>query len=190
MDFILELQRVHPMDREHRREHDDGFWRAFNEGAAFAWAQDIGRLGSPRFVPFDPNGPGAPDLRVDETDLWIEVKAIGLSEEDQAEEDRLFARTNAWDIPMRVGNASRHVPAGLVNKFSGDLADAEKKLARQDGGRLLIFISLAIDFGVSRDFVRNWVAEWADAVVRQRGHGVVVCDRFEWHRPFVVAGIG
>ena len=116
-DFIAELSRQHPMHRPHQREHDAGFWRAYVEGCAFAWAREVALLGAPRFVRFDPAGPGAPDLCVDDRDLWIEVKTVGLSKQGQIVEDWLFDKAHDGAIPMVTGTIRPGVPPGLAQKF-------------------------------------------------------------------------
>jgi hypothetical protein len=99
----------------------------------------------------------------------------------------LAAQTEDGAIPMVTGTIRQGVPAGLGAKFDALLGDAEKKLARQPSGQLLLFVCLAIDFPGDRDAIRAWVANWGDTVARTRGVSVVLCHRTEWREPFHVS---
>ena len=167
-----------------KRAHDAGFWRAYVEGCAFAWAQEVALLGTPHLVPFDPRGPGEPDLYIEECDLWIEVKTAGLSEQRQVDEDALFDRARTEHFPMVTGTIRQGVPSGLKKKFDDLLSNAEKKFDRRRSTRRLLFVGLAIPFGNDRDEIRSWARDWADRVLQDRGVEVVLCNRTEWREPF------
>ncbi len=72
------LTSQHPTGVMHSRRHDDRLLDVFAEGAAFAWAYEVSRLGTPRFVA----APGSPDILVG--DVWVEAKNIRHSREEAA----------------------------------------------------------------------------------------------------------
>ena len=178
-DFIARLQDAHPMRAVHNIQHDHRLLDVFTEGAAFAWAIRIAKLGRPRFVPEE----GAPDIAAQ--GVWLEVKTVRNSlEEEQFKEDILNPHLRRHGIAMRGPVALAASPMGFLGKFRADLENALLKWQRQERtGRFIVYYGYNVDFGVSHSHARKAIREWAAMSERQHGISIVVCPRFEWERP-------
>ena len=177
--FIAKLRAAHPVRAIHNTAHDHRLLDVFTEGAAFAWALRIAKLGRPRFV----TKQGAPDIAVE--DVWLEVKTVRNSQdEEQFKEEVLIPHLRRHGMAMRGPVDLVTPPAGLLRKFQSDLDDALRKWERQGKtGKLIVFYGLNIDFGVSDRVTHKAIRNWAATSERQQGVSIVICQRFEWESP-------
>ncbi|MCH8066795.1 MAG: hypothetical protein IIC90_13370 [Chloroflexi bacterium] len=177
--FIARLRAAHPMRAIHNTAHDHRLLDVFTEGAAFAWALHVAKLGRPCFV----TEQGAPDIAVE--DIWLEVKTVRNSqEEEQFKEEVLNPHLRRHGIAMRGAVALEDPAAGFLGKFQSDLDNALLKWERQDKtGQLIVYYGFNIDFGVSGRAARKAIRAWAATAERQHGVSIVICPGFEWESP-------
>lgn len=106
--FIARLRAAHPVRAIHNSQHDHRLLDVFTEGAAFAWALRVAKLGRPRFV----TEQGAPDITVE--DIWLEVKNVRNSqEEEQFKEEVLNPHLRRHGIATRGPVTLEAPPAGF-----------------------------------------------------------------------------
>ncbi|MCH7698541.1 MAG: hypothetical protein IH865_06360 [Chloroflexi bacterium] len=178
-DFIARLRAAHPVGAIHNVQHDHRLLDVFTEGAAFAWAFRVAKLGCPRFVAEE----GAPDIAIEDT--WLEVKTVRNSqEEEQFKEEVLNPHLRRHGIAIR-GAVTLEAPlAGFVGKFQSHLDNALLKWERQGrNGQFIVYYGFNIDFGVSGRAARKEIRDWAATSERRHGISIVICPRFEWERP-------
>lgn len=177
--FIARLRAAHPVRAIHNSQHDHRLLDVFTEGAAFAWALRVAKLGRPRFV----TEQGAPDITVE--DIWLEVKTVRNSqEEEQFKEEVLNPHLRRHGIAMRGPVTLEAPPAGFLRKFQSDLDNALLKWERQGRtGQLIVYYGFNIDFGVSGRAARKAISAWAATSERRHGVSIVICPRFDWESP-------
>jgi hypothetical protein len=165
--LIGRLRRVHPVDRDHRREFDEQLWDVVTEATAFAWTAN--RLAPPTFT----DDHGRPDIFV-EPGLWVEAKRIGPSATERPVRRAMAAVADQTHLIMRTTSRLSAPHATFLKKFSDGLTDALGK-ARPTGHRLLVFFEVAgIDFGTRRDIATDSVVQWAGEAARTTACSIVI----------------
>jgi len=178
-DFIGRLRTQHPTSRGHTTQYDKRLLDVFTEGAAFAWAHNVTELGKPSFI----LTPGSPGIRAG--DVWIEVKTIRHSREEEHLHDEVFGPAlDRGGIIMRGPIALGPPPGGLLAKLQSGLDDAIRKWDRQDRtGRLVVFYAFRADFGVSPRQTAQELTAWALRAEKRTGAQVVICEGNRWQAP-------
>ena len=185
LSFETKRKREHPLDPAHNPQYDARARDILTEACAFAWASYRG-LGIPRFSDCE----GTPDIHLD-TGIWIEVKAVHHSQE----EDERMKRMLAGEVDS--GQVTPPNP-GLYKKFSDSLKDAVQKFTRQgnqeaSGPNIVFFNLTGLDTPqmpiteTVLDYLQGWADE-CEKTLREAGLlpevRVVICHSYQWKEPF------
>lgn len=174
--LIDKLKREHPGDREHLEQYDERVFDVLTEACALAWATGHPQLGTPLFSTAE----GTPDIRC-KADWWIEAKAIGSSEENK-QRIRWLLDTGGVDTGVVA-----HPTSGLLDKFVSAFEDAQRKVERQNGGRLIVFFNLtSLDLPqlpIEQEVLRQVIAKVAALGAKQPDTETVLCYRYNWPNP-------
>ena len=179
------VSREHPLDRDHDPQHDARVRDCLTEACAFAWVV-CRELGTPAFCDEE----GTPDILLADG-MWIEVKAIHRSREDEERMKRMLA----GDVDP--GTVRKPAP-GLYEKFSSSLTDAVKKFERQGNNEtstlnVVFFNITTLDVPQMplTDQVLDSLTEWAEeaekAIREDKALGdvkLVMCHSYNWKAPF------
>ncbi len=183
------LALVHPIDRSHRRDFDDGLLDCLSEACAFAWADARG-MGPPEFR-F--NEEGKPDIFI-KPDIWVEAKALYASDNDrklwaQAMEEAQ-RREGPPGIAFRGGSVKldkvESMISGLIGKFESDYQNAKQKFERVAANGRMIFYNLTVldlEAMLLKEGALRAVREWAKSKEKEGSIAVVVCVGYDWRVP-------
>ena len=154
------------------------------EACAFAWVV-CRELGTPAFCDEE----GTPDILLADG-MWIEVKSIHRSREDEERMKRMLAGVDSGTV--------RKPAPGLYEKFSSSLTDAVKKFERQGNNETstlnVVFFNLTtldVPQMPLTDQVLDSLTEWAEeaekAIREDKALGdvkLVMCHSYNWKAPF------
>ena len=179
-ELIDRLKRQHPTRKVHHPEHDNNFWRAWNEAAAFCWAVSSIDAVTPKFVGDET---GLPDIEWG-NERWLEVKTV-----DNSPKEIVILNQQAMaGFGMRLFSDLSSPNPNVLRKFEYHLQDTLLKAARTKCGELVLFLSMRIDGGTSHRKIREAVTTWAVASASHWGVRIVVANGLRWDQPFVDTG--
>jgi len=174
-DLIARMQRQHPIDRPHLREHDDNYWRVWTEAMAMAWARTVAGYDQPVFTDDD----GKPDLLL-APGAWLEAKTIDHSVEEARFLDHASRVGVGWQMFTPID-----IHPMVLKKFDDHFEDALKKIARQGAGALVVLYSVWLDAETKKRSAYEAINRRAQQASTKENVRIVVINRVEWHRPII-----